>query len=129
LTDILTSSYTAWRPQFGTPVVTSLMLPRWIPEAKEWPRCSLISPKWSYFTRKADRTEATAEQFRQCYLAQLDRHGPAKISRELAAIAAEHQAERLVLLCFETAPAACHRLLFASWLLTTTGEVIEEITQ
>jgi len=43
LTRIHTSSYRAFRPDMGTPVVTSLGLPRWRPEAQDWPRCWLIT--------------------------------------------------------------------------------------
>jgi hypothetical protein len=116
-----TASYRAWRPGLGAPVVTSLQVPRWLPEAEDWPQLWAASPRWAYFS-------APAVEFDKCYLAQLDRAGPKQIAGVLAEIANVSGAARLVLLCFEADPAACHRSLFAAWWLATTGERITEFT-
>jgi hypothetical protein len=117
VTILLTCSYRAFRPEFGTPVVASLQLPRWIPAAADWPQCTEIMPRWRYF--RAGDWEAQ-------YRAQLARYGPRRIARRLEAIAREQDADRLVILCFEALPTKCHRGLFAEWLLVTTGEAAEE---
>lgn len=124
MTTILTSSFGAWRPSMGAPVVTSLTVPRWRPEAASWPRCELLTPKWSYF-------KAEPEEFERRYLEQLTRHGPRAIAARLAQIAAYSFAERqdtVVLLCWEALASKCHRQLAADWLLATTGEIVREAT-
>jgi Protein of unknown function, DUF488 len=98
-------------------------LPRWRPEAREWPRCWLLTPTPKLAFHTDDRAE-----FRRGYLARLEEYGPAKVARTLERIARDHQAERLVLLCHELAPTRCHRGLIAEWLLATTGELITEAT-
>jgi Protein of unknown function, DUF488 len=120
--ELHTSSYRTWRPGMGFPVVASLLVPKWLPEAAEWPRCWVVTPQWSYW-----RAE-WPEPFREHYVAQLDRHGPRKIARVLERIAREHQAPRLTLLCHEIRWEECHRHLFACWLLERTGELVTEIT-
>lgn len=121
MTELFTASYRAFRPEMGQPVVTSLGLPRWRPEAESWPRCWLIAPTWAMFH------EPDEEKWRAAYVERLERKGAAKVSRVLHQIAREHEAERLVLLCHELDWSRCHRGLWASWWLETTGEVITEI--
>jgi Protein of unknown function, DUF488 len=119
LTQLFASSYRTYRPGMGQAVVTSLGLPKWrLAEAQGWPRCWLITPTPALFG-------ATDEEFDREYPARLDRFGVPKIARALERIAREHQAERLVLMCFEADPARCHRSMFAQWWMST-GEVIEE---
>lgn len=118
MTELATCSYLAWRPGFGQPVVRSLQLPRWIGEASSWPRCILIAPRRSYFR---------ADDWEDQYRAQLARYGAPRIGKALEAIAREHQAERLVLMCFEAEPERCHRGRFASSWIETTGERITEL--
>jgi Protein of unknown function, DUF488 len=122
--ELFTSSYRAWRPGAGSPVSTSLTTPKWWPEAAEYPQLWEACPRWSYFC-------AEPAEFERAYLAQLERYGPQRIARRLAEIARNaymEPSDRLCLLCFEADPADCHRSLFASWLLTTTGEKVTEIT-
>ena len=98
-----------------------LTLPKFRPEAQDWPRLWEVTPRWWYW--RYERAE-----WDRAYLAQLNRYGPRRVARRLAEIAREQQADRLVVMCYEPLPADCHRGLFAAWWLTTTGERINEIT-
>jgi len=111
----------------GQPVVISLTVPKWLPEAAEWPRCHLISPRWAYFLRQEDRTEVTVAEFTRQYTEQLDGYGPAKIARILHMIARQHAADSLILLCHESDVDRCHRGMFARWLMERTGEIAGEL--
>jgi hypothetical protein len=113
-----TSSYRAWRPEFGAPVVASLLLPRWIPESRDWPRIIELTPRWTYF-RKPDSAEQYTEQLR--------RYGPQRISKRLTEIAGETGEANLVILCFEIDPEQCHRWVWARYWLQATGEACDEI--
>jgi hypothetical protein len=104
-----------------------LTVPRYLPEAVDWPRCHLLCPRWSYFLRAEDRTEATVESFRAAYTAQLERFGPRKIARVLHMLGREHDASALALLCHEASWDRCHRQMWASWWLQATGEVVGEM--
>jgi Protein of unknown function, DUF488 len=117
---LATASYAAWTPAMGVPVVASLGLPRWRPEAGSWARCWLITPRGRYFA-------ASADVFDTEYLAQLRRFGARRIARELHAIG--RGAERAVVLCFEADPQRCHRGLWAAWWLHNTGEPIADLTK
>jgi len=127
-TTLFTSSYREWRPEHGAPVVISLQTPRWLPEAKSWPKLWPATPRWSYF-------HASAEEYDRQFTAQLERCGVQAIARRLAEIASSgfaEPAERLVLLCWEPSEVAetqCHRRSFAAWWLLSTGEKITEITK
>jgi hypothetical protein len=118
---IFTASYREYRPEMGVAVVTSRGLPKWrLAEAEGWPHCWLLAPGHDYY-------DAPADEFERAYLAQLDRHGPAKIGRVLADIAREHHAESVVLLCHEIRWEDCHRILAARWITERTGELVEEL--
>jgi hypothetical protein len=122
---LFTASYRAWRPEHGAPVVTSLTTPKWLPEAKSWPKLWPATPRWSYF-------RASNDEFNRQYLAQLERYGAEQIAARLAEIARSAFAEpieRLVLLCWETDPARCHRATFSTWWLAETGEPMTEVTE
>ena len=120
MTELVTCSYAAWRPSLGQPVVASLGLPRDRPEAAGWPRCWVITPRWTYWK---------AADWQDQYLNQLDRFGARKIARALHQIGRETGAQRLAVLCFESVPELCHRGLLAEWWLRATGERINEITE
>ena len=47
--ELSTSSYRAWRPELGAPVVTPLTTPKWLREATSWPKLTEVTPRWSYF--------------------------------------------------------------------------------
>jgi hypothetical protein len=122
MTDVFTSSYRAYAPSMGQPVVCSLTRPKdeiW----QHAPACWPLTPRWDYF-RKPD---AGAR-----FEAQLARYGAQEIAKALHQIAAEHQAANLVLLCWETdwgtveAP-KCHRLRIARFMLEETGWLIREL--
>ena len=106
--EITTASFRTFRSSMGQPVVIALQTPRWMPQAKTWPVCHLLTPRWSYFN-------ASDDEFASEYEAQLDRFGPAKITAALEKIAAEMEAATLVLLCHEADRAGCHRSQFARW--------------
>jgi hypothetical protein len=105
----------------GLPVIASLGLPKWRPEAAAWERLWLATPQGSYF-------DAPPEEFEAAYLAQLDRHGLEKVARVLHRIAVAHSADRIVLLCHEVLAIDCHRSTLAAWPMSRTGEVVPELT-
>jgi hypothetical protein len=104
----------------GFPVACSLLLPGWLPEAQDFPRCWAITPRFSWWR------EPWPERFWVHYRAQLETYGVPRIAEILHKIGAEQ--ERIVLLCHESDPSQCHRSLFAGWWMTQTGEVVEELT-
>lgn len=110
----------------GSPVVISLGTPKWLPEAKDWPRLWEACPRPSYF-------HAEPAEFDRRYIEQLERYGARHISKRLRCIAQTaylEPSDRLCLLCWEIsgAPQDCHRGLLADWILITTGEKVVEIT-
>jgi hypothetical protein len=125
--DVFTSSYMAWAPDMGLPVVCSLTRPKWLmPDGQPWTAaasCEPLTPLWRYF-KKPD----AGEQFE----AQLARYGAKRIADILGDIAAQHDAHRLVLLCWErdwgtSETPLCHRLRIARFMLETTGWLIREL--
>ena len=121
MTTIHTASYRAYREEMGQAVIISRGLPRWrMSEAAGWPRCWLLTPT-------PELLDDTDEEFAAGYVQRLERFGPQKISRTLEQLAADHDAEHLLLLCHEPDPGQCHRRQFADWWLTTTGEAITEV--
>lgn len=122
--ELLTASYRTWERASASgaaPVAISLTVPKWLPEAKTWPRVYRLCPRWSYFY-------ADPAEFGRQYIAQLERFGVASIRDRLHQLGRELGAERLVLHCWEAdgSPASCHRGTFARWWLEQTGELIEE---
>ncbi len=117
---LFTSSYRAWRPEFGVPVRTSLGAPRWMTAPLvEWPA---VYP-WGLFGKDLD--EAT---FTRKYRARLHRQGP-RVLRELADLREGYG--DLVLLCFEdlAKPGVwCHRTVLAGWISEQLGEEVLEAT-
>jgi hypothetical protein len=120
MTTLATCSYRAFVPGMGVPVVTSLGLPKWRPEAAGWARCWLITPRGRYFA-------ASAEVFDTEYIHQLERFGARRIARELHAIGRAAGADRVVVLCHEALPEQCHRALWAAWYFNATGEHVPEL--
>lgn len=115
-------SYRAWRPGFEDLAVrASLGVPRWIGEAADWPYLHELAPRGHYF-------HAEPDEFDAAYLAQLERYGARHIARRFAEIAHGTGAGLIAVCCFEAERNECHRGLFADWWLTTTGEVVTEIT-
>ncbi|ETA66382.1 hypothetical protein [Haloechinothrix halophila] len=120
MVELFTCSHYRFASAMGQPVRISLMLPRWRPEARDWPVCWTLCVRWRYFN---------ADDWEQQYLAQLDRYGVAAIRSELEGIAAEHDTTQLVLLCFERQidPHGCHRRTFARWWWRHTRESVPEL--
>jgi hypothetical protein len=119
--DLATCSYKEFRPSMGLGVRTSIGTPRWIKRDEPWPYVPELAPQRSYL-------RLPEPEFDGAYLAQLGSYGVARIREQLDQLAAEHQADRLVLLCFERLTEAdCHRRLFASWWLLTTGQRVPEL--
>ena len=87
--ELFTSSYGRWRPSEGLLVRTSLGRPRWYPNAgQDLPVLRDLMPEGWMLHRDDWATE---------YEAMLERRGPDRIANALAAVADEHNAERLVL--------------------------------
>jgi hypothetical protein len=115
-------SYRAWRPGFdGLAVRASLGTPKWIGQAAEWPFMPELAPEGWYF-------RAEPAKFERLFIAQLERYGARHIARRLHEIGRIHQAGLVVVCCFEAERDDCHRGMWADWWLTTTGEVVTEIT-
>jgi uncharacterized protein YeaO (DUF488 family) len=127
VTTLFTSSYRAYRPDMGQAVVTSLGLPKWMPEAQTFPRCWLLTPTGKMFhaVRESKDTEAFAREYEQ----RLEAFGIPRIGRTLERIARQYDAESLVLLCHELDAERCHRLQFAQWLLARSGELVAELVE
>jgi hypothetical protein len=121
---VVTASFREWRPDFGWPVSIALAPPKDMPEAKSWPVCWLLAPRWRYF-------RAPFEEFDREYVSQLERYGVKRIHGVLAMLAKQAGADRLTLCCHEPAEVAeigCHRRLAAGWWLHATGEPWPEAT-
>lgn len=68
--------------------------------------------------------------FELLYIARLERFGPEKIRKLLAAIADAYDAPGVVLCCFEDLRKPgqwCHRRMFAGWWFEQTGEHVREL--
>lgn len=120
MTALFCCSYRAYSPDMGQAVVTSLGLPKYRPESAGWPRNFLIAPSSALF-------KLHGPEFRGPYIERLERFGVQRIAKTLEAIAQQHEAESLVLLCHEVNWDNCHRKVFAEWLMTRTGELIQEV--
>jgi hypothetical protein len=115
---VRTSSYRAWRPEFGVPVRVSIGVPAWFPA----PLVDWTTPApWGLLTRP--RLEP--EEFRRRYRHRLHCLTP-KVLAELGDLRAAYDAP-LVLLCWERPGAWCHRVLLAEF-LAEHGVQIEEVS-
>jgi hypothetical protein len=72
-----------------------------------------------------------APNWREIYLARLEKLGVEEIRRQLVEISARHGGKDLVLLCYEDVlregDHVCHRRAFSSWWEEKTGEVVDEL--
>lgn len=111
------------RPFGFLPVQTSVGSPRFISEAKDWPKVGMLAPHG--LMKIADRDEFEAR-----YRERLDSHGVPAIAAALHAIYVGQPAPRLplALLCFEDLDVGewCHRRTFAAWWQEKTGVAIED---
>jgi hypothetical protein len=122
---VVTCSYSEYRPDMGQPVRISLGAPRWWKEPiPSW------SALWS-LTPRRDYLYASDEVYIEKYTAQLERHGVPEIVGDFERIAERAQKDTLVLMCFEKLAKPdggwCHRTLFAVWWLQKTGELLQEL--
>lgn len=84
-------------------------------------RAMLLAPSRETFALKDDAA------FEASYLAGLKEIGVERIANLLAKISAEEGSGTLVLLCYETDPANCHRAMFARWWAARTGRAVKEL--
>ncbi len=118
--EIVTSYYSAYRPEMGVPVrITLGAPPSWFKHP--WEEARMLAPPPRVFRLKDD------EEFRRKYRHHLYRVTPERIGQRLEEIASRHPGERLVLLCFEANPAECHRSMFAEWWMEQTGQRVVEL--
>jgi hypothetical protein len=121
MAQFLTCSYSAFRPDMGTPVRITLGGPRQ-PEPTgraHWLYVAELAPRGWYFR---------SAEFDRHYTAQLDRYA-AGIEEKLTRLG-EATGSPLVLLCFERrirGPADCHRRSFAQWWQERTGQQVPEL--
>lgn len=115
---LYTCSWTAYKPDMGTPVRTSLGTPR---QGFRWP----YEQVWEVTPRKNYLRLAPA-LFEEYYIAQLEHYGVRLLRGVFTRLAAKSVDPRLVLLCFEKNPAECHRRQFADWWNGQTGEDVPE---
>lgn len=124
--ELFTASYRNWQrvsSSGAAPVVISLTVPKWLPEAKTWPRVYRLCPRWSYF-------HASPADFDRQYVDQLESFGVPSIRDRLHSLGRELEADALALMCWEAdgGPDSCHRGTFALWWLFKTGERVPDLT-
>lgn len=121
--ELATCSYSEFRPDMGLGVRISLGTPRWIKRAEPWPYVPELAPGRSYLN------VADESVFLDRYLTQMRSNGVAAIRARFDHLAGQHDAQRLVLLCFEklSTGKTCHRRYFASWWHTETGQQVPEL--
>jgi Protein of unknown function, DUF488 len=102
------------------PVRISRGLPRFWPAARGFPYLEALAPEfWMLGTQNPGT-------FRRAYLQKLDTAGPEVIQAELDDLIARY-GPRLILLCFESDRADCHRGLAAEWLGEKLGIAVPEL--
>lgn len=110
---IFTCSYKGFHPAMGVPVRTSVGRPRHALKYDLSAEASLLYP--SYAMLKMEY-----EEYRERYIAQLERHGVQKIQNVLRSIQTIYGkgTNHVVLLCYEDVIKKgdwCHRRMFAQW--------------
>jgi hypothetical protein len=121
---LFTCRYQRFQPTMGLPVRTTVGYPRFLKYDLAG-HARLISPTWPMLTLDYDSYLAR-------YRLLLDEAGVDAIRGELEAIAADHDHQRLVLLCFDDLSEPdgwCHRRMFADWWTQHTGEPIPELAE
>jgi hypothetical protein len=116
------------------PVVTSVGLPRYIAEARDWHKAAVLAPYGI-----VGKTDSQVD-FEDLYRARLDKKGVEFIHETLLNIwSAQNpgswsdtpleERKPLVLLCFEDLDAGewCHRRMFAAWYELKTTQVIPDL--
>jgi hypothetical protein len=104
----------------GVPVrVTLGRPPHWFRHKLEHVR--ELAPPGYVFNIKDEQT------WRRKYRHHLYRVTAERLQQRFEEIAHRHPGQRLVLLCFESDPAGCHRRMFAEWWQERTGQHVEEL--
>ena len=111
--NIVTTSYSGYRPTDGRAVRTSVTLPHWFRQPHDFieeiaPFGILGEPEWH-----------------SPYVARLDEHA-VTIREHLERLAQAHTAP-LVVLCWCARGADCHRRVFAEWMADRYGFVVPEL--
>lgn len=124
---LFTSRYQRFRPEQGAPVRSTVGAPRFPLSYELAGEARLLAP--SYAMLKLDQAP-----YLELYRERLEAAGVDKIRRQLRAIAAGANADRLVLLCFcdlSVPPPDnwCHRRMFAAWWQERTGEEVPELAE
>lgn len=96
------------------PVRISVGLPRFWPEAREFPYVMELAP--------VGLLDLTADEFDAAYVARLEKGGVDRIVTRLREVEATTDLD-VVLMCFERDRTQCHRSLAATWYSQQTGEV------
>lgn len=117
-----TASYKTFRPSMGLPVGITAYPARWRLPYRVAARLPDLAPERAWL-RVLD------DEFDRLFLGKLDRIGPEAIAEQLQRVAAEHDAARLVLLCFEAPAEPCHRRLLAEWWTARTGQDVPELVE
>lgn len=132
---LATCSYFEYQRGMGTATSITLYAPRGIalPDDRwtrfaSWPSAKVLQPGREYF-----RKGLPPGEFRDRYLADLNRIGAEKIAAVLRQVPVEDG--RLCLLCYEkteavtASPLVCHRRIFAGWWQELTGREVPELTR
>ena len=118
---LATCSYSEFKPTMGTAVRASRGAPKHFAyPLATWPASW---PLWSWM-------HLARPEFEEKYLARLDRYGIDQAAADMAALADEYAADRLVLLCFEVGLSArkfCHRTMLGQWLADGLGIDVPEL--
>jgi hypothetical protein len=124
---LATGRYKGHRRADGVAIITSVGKPRWMTGS---PILNDVAPYGIFNVKPA----LPWPEFTRRYLTRLDERAD-QITDQLAAIAAAHPGERLVVCCWcdiqtedHTAGGECHRRLFAHWWHTRTGVYVPDIS-
>ena len=122
--ELATCSYSEYRPEMGVAIRTTAGGARWFSHPLGG-HAQLITP-----TRQLLDQKLPKDAYEFSYRRTLNERGIDPIHRELSALAAKHNGNRLVLLCFDRMDKPenwCHRVMFSAWWTEQTGEEIAEL--
>jgi hypothetical protein len=117
---LVTGRYQTWRREHGVPVQVTIGTPKFWGRRPPLEDARVLAP-WGLF-------ELEGDEFDRRYRQRLDGIAD-RVVVTLAAIAAQHPGERLVLCCFEDVWAGqhCHRRTFAAWWEERFGVAVPEV--
>jgi hypothetical protein len=123
-----TCTYSEFKPDMGIPVRTTVGAPRWFPH-KDMAHWKNASPLPYMLNMPID-------QYREHYLAMLDKHGAdvlyddAHFIQQQFEQQSKYPSDRVVILCFDNLSKPgnwCHRTMWAQWWTRNTGFDVEEL--